>query len=223
MLKLTICNQVLRWASFLLFFFNACVSLCILLMQASRRKRLHIKHDSHCHLLWEENKGNKCFQLFYLKHIETSRAISSVLLILISWEQGTLLTTSLDGTLNSANTASLHCFRPLLLLLSHFSRVWLCATPQTAVHQAPPSLGFSRQEHWSGLPFPSAMQESEKWKWSRSVVSDPQWPMDCSLPGSSIHGIFQAGVLEWNAIAFSASDPYCPLISSSQLLQGRCS
>ena len=39
-----------------------------------------------------------------------------------------------------------------------------------------PSLGFSRQEHWSGLPFPSPMHESEKWKWSRSVVSDPQWP-----------------------------------------------
>ena len=35
-----------------------------------------------------------------------------------------------------------------------------------------PSLGFSRQEHWSGLPFPSPMHESKKWKWSRSVVSD---------------------------------------------------
>ena len=43
----------------------------------------------------------------------------------------------------------------LLLLLSCFSRVRLCATPKTAAHQAPPSLGFSRQEHWSGLPFPS--------------------------------------------------------------------
>ena len=43
----------------------------------------------------------------------------------------------------------------LLLLLSRFSRVRLCAAPQTAAHQAPPSLGFSRQEHWSGLPFPS--------------------------------------------------------------------
>ena len=39
-----------------------------------------------------------------------------------------------------------------MLLLSHFSRVQLCATPQTAAHQAPPSLGFSRQEHWSGVP-----------------------------------------------------------------------
>ena len=45
-------------------------------------------------------------------------------------------------------------------------------TPETAAHQAPPSLGFSRQEHWSGLPFPSPMHESEKWKWSRSVMSD---------------------------------------------------
>ena len=50
----------------------------------------------------------------------------------------------------------------LLLLLNRFSRVRLCATPETAAHQAPPSLGFSRQEHWSGLPFPSPMHESEK-------------------------------------------------------------
>ena len=52
----------------------------------------------------------------------------------------------------------------LLLLLSRFSRVRLCATPETAAHQAPPSLGFSRQEHWSGLPFPSPMHESEMGK-----------------------------------------------------------
>ena len=50
----------------------------------------------------------------------------------------------------------------LLLLLSRFSCVRLCATPYMAAHQAPLSLGFSRQEHWSGLPFPSPMQESEK-------------------------------------------------------------
>ena len=72
-----------------------------------------------------------------------------------------------------------------------------------AAHQAPPSLGFSRQEHWSGLPFPSPVHESEKWKGSRSVVSDSSDPMDCSPPGSSIHGIFQARELEWGAIAFS--------------------
>ena len=64
------------------------------------------------------------------------------------------------------------CWWWLLLLLSRFSRVQLCATPQREAHQAPPSLGFSRQEHWSWLPFPSPMQESEKWKWSRSVMSN---------------------------------------------------
>ena len=52
----------------------------------------------------------------------------------------------------------------LLLLLSRFSRVRLCATPSMAAHQAPLSLGFSREEHWSGLPFPSPMHESEKSK-----------------------------------------------------------
>ena len=50
----------------------------------------------------------------------------------------------------------------LLLLLSRISHVQLCVTPWTAAHQAPPSLGFSRQEYWSGLPFPSPMHESEK-------------------------------------------------------------
>ena len=69
-------------------------------------------------------------------------------------------------------------------MLSHFSRVRLCATPWTAAHQAPPSLGFSRQEHWSGLPFPSPVHESEKWKWSRSVVS--------RLPATPWTAAFQA-------------------------------
>ena len=40
-------------------------------------------------------------------------------------------------------------------LLSHFSRVQLFATPSTVARQAPLSMGFSRRESWSGLPFPS--------------------------------------------------------------------
>ena len=54
----------------------------------------------------------------------------------------------------------------LLLPLSRFScvRPEPRAIPETAAHQAPPSLGFSRQEHWSGLPFPFPMHESEKSK-----------------------------------------------------------
>ena len=49
-----------------------------------------------------------------------------------------------------------------------------------------------QQEHWSGLPFPFPMRESEVTQ-SYLTLSDP---MDCSPPGSSVHGIFQAGVLE---------------------------
>ena len=55
----------------------------------------------------------------------------------------------------------------------------LCPTLSDPIDGSPPgspSLGFSRQEHWSGLPFPSPMHESEKWKWSRSVVSDSSQP-----------------------------------------------
>jgi len=72
-----------------------------------------------------------------------------------------------------------------------------------AAHQVPPSLGFSRQEYWSGFPFPSPMHESEiESELTQSCPALPV-PMDCNLPGSSIHGIFQARVLEWVAISFS--------------------
>ena len=94
----------------------------------------------------------------------------------------------------------------LLLLLSRFSRVRFCETPEMAAHQAPPSLGFSRQEHWNGCHFllqcMKVKSESEGAQ-SCPTLSDP---MDCSLPGSSIYGIFQARVLEWGAIAFSDLD-----------------
>ena len=78
--------------------------------------------------------------------------------------------------------------------------------------QAPPSLGFSRQEHWSGLPFPSPMHESEVTQ-SCPTLRDP---MDCTLPGSSAHGIFQARILEWGAIAFSTIKDYCGTYSKNR-------
>ena len=57
----------------------------------------------------------------------------------------------------------------LLLLLSCFSHVRLCATPQTAAQQAPPSLGFSRQEYWSGMPSPSLCQGLGSSKFPKDV------------------------------------------------------
>ena len=82
---------------------------------------------------------------------------------LVSW---------LKNRMNGENSIDIYTLLLLLLLLSRFSCVRLCVTPWTAAHQAPLSLGLSKQEHWSGLPFPSPMHESEKWKWSCSVVSD---------------------------------------------------
>ena len=55
----------------------------------------------------------------------------------------------------------------------------LCPTLWNPIVGSPPgspSLGFCRQEHWSGLPFPSPMHESEKWKGSSSVMYHPQRP-----------------------------------------------
>ena len=89
--------------------------------------------------------------------------------------------------------------------LKSLSRVWLFATPWTEAYQAPPSMGFSRQGYWSGLHLLlqciKVKRESEVAQ-SCLTLSNP---MDWSLPGSSIHGIFQARVLVWGAIAFSQS------------------
>ena len=116
---------------------------------------------------------------------------------------------------------NIHCWHSfsllLLLLLSRFSRVRLCVTPEMAAHQAPPSLGFSRQEHWSGLPFPSPMHERKSEREVAQSCPTPSNPMDCSLPGSSIHGIFQARVLEWGAIAFSVL-LHCRLTKSYKVI-----
>ena len=95
------------------------------------------------------------------------------------WLDG--ITNSVDMNLRKLHTTwagdfSFIFYHNTLLLLSCFSHVRLCVTPEMAARQAPRSLGFSRQEHWSGLPFPSPMHESEKWKWSRSVVSDSWRP-----------------------------------------------
>ena len=95
---------------------------------------------------------------------------------------------------------SLNCFHEIRKVKSG-SRVRLFVTLWTVAYQAPPSMGFSRQEYWSGLSFPSLSQDKESEVGQlRLTLCDP---MDCSLPGSSIHGILQARLLEWVAISFS--------------------
>ena len=91
----------------------------------------------------------------------------------------------------------------LLLLLSRFSRVRLYATPQTEAHQAPRPWDSPGKNTGVGCHFLlQCMKVTSEREVAQScpALSDP---MDCSLPGSSVHGIFQARVLEWIAIAFS--------------------
>ena len=57
-------------------------------------------------------------------------------------------------------------------MLSHFRHVQLFATPRTVAHQAPLSIGFSRQEYWSGLPFPSPGDLPESGIEPASLMSD---------------------------------------------------
>ena len=91
----------------------------------------------------------------------------------------------------------------LLLLLSLFSRVRLCATAEMAVHQASPSRDSPGKIAGVGcrflLQYMKVKSEREVTQ-SCLILSDL---MDCSLLGSSIHGIFQARALAWGAIAFS--------------------
>ena len=95
-----------------------------------------------------------------------------------------------------------------LLLPSHFSRVRLCVTPWTAAYQAPPSMGSPGKNTGVGCHFllqcMTVKSESEV---AQSCLTLRN-PMDCSPPGSSIHGIFQARVLERGAIAFSVFISY---------------
>ena len=91
----------------------------------------------------------------------------------------------------------------LLLLLSHFSRVQLCATPETAAHQDPHPWHSPGKNTGVGCHF---LLQCVKVKSESEVAQSCPTPndhMDCSLLGSSIHGICQARVLEWVAIAFS--------------------
>ena len=92
---------------------------------------------------------------------------------------------------------------PRLLLLSRFSCVRLCSTPQTAATRLPCPWDSPGKNTGMGCHF---LLQGMKIKGESEVaqscptLSDP---MDCSLPGPSVHGIFQARVLEWGAIAFS--------------------
>ena len=107
-----------------------------------------------------------------------------------------------------------------------------CSLPASSVHR----IFQARVLEWVAIPFSRGSSWPRDWTWVSCIASrfltiwvhrnEGQFssvaqscptlcdPMDCSLPGSSVHRIFQARVLEWGAIAFSISWPY----QSSNLL-----
>ena len=68
------------------------------------------------------------------------------------------------------------------LLLSRFSHVQLLATPWTAAYQAPPSMGFSRQEYWSGVPLPSPYQRAVRFLFSYSLEHESLYCLNLPFP-----------------------------------------
>ena len=90
-----------------------------------------------------------------------------------------------------------------LLLFSHFSRVRLCETHRQQPTRLPCPRDSPGKNTGVGCYFllqcMKVKNESEVTQLCLTLCN----PMDCSLPGSSAHGIFQARVLEWGTIAFS--------------------
>ena len=93
----------------------------------------------------------------------------------------------------------------LLLLLSRFSRVRLCATPETQLTRLPHPWDYPGQNTGVGCHFLFQCMKVKSESEVAQSCPTPSDPMNCSPPGSSVHGIFQARVLEWVAIAFSDS------------------
>ena len=96
---------------------------------------------------------------------------------------------------------------PLLLLLSRFSRVWLCVTPETAAHQAPHPWDSPGKNTGVGCHFLlQCMKVKSESEVAQSCPTHSN-PMDCSLPGSSIHGFSRQEY--WSGV------PFPSLISST--------
>ena len=110
-----------------------------------------------------------------------------------------------------------------VVVVSLLSHVQLFVTASTVAYQALLSMGFPRQEYWSGLPFPSPRDLPDPGTEATSSTLTGKFftinlpgkvlvaqscltlcdPMDYSLPSFSVHGILQARILEWVAIPFS--------------------
>ena len=127
----------------------------------SKMQYLHSELEKVSHnLIIHQNKVTFCFGLLLQHHSKMIKSFQLNLRTVV----GIVWVNKEDYTIHVRLT--LECF---------FKSLQSCLTlcdPTDGSPPVSPFLGFSRQEHWSGLPFPSPMHESEKWKWSCSVVSN---------------------------------------------------
>ena len=139
---------------------NCCFLTCIQISQESGQvvwyshllKNFSVCCDPQSQRLWySQQSRNRCFSGTLLLFRWSNRCWQFDLWFLCFWIQLEHLEVHGSCTVEAwfGEFWALLCYGVLLLLLSRFSRVRLCATPQMAAHQALPSLGFSRQEHWS--------------------------------------------------------------------------
>ena len=111
-------------------------------------------------------------------------------------------------------------------MLSHFSRVRLCVTPRWQPTRLPRPWDSPGKNTGVGCHFLlQCMKVKRESEVAQSCLTLSN-PMDCSPPGSSVHGIFQARVLEWGAIAFSVVIEYLnylkPNTSNAQAFKEIC-
>ena len=112
-----------------------------------------------------------------LKSTSNSRYSNEVGNVKNSWQLTSMAVFSVP--LQVCRSSNMCRLISLCLTLTIAKSLQSCPTLSNPIDGSPPGSpipGFSRQEHWSGLPFPSPMHEREKWKWSRSVVSDSSRP-----------------------------------------------
>ena len=130
------------------------------------------------------------------------------LLLLGSLEEMPLIIITFLSILEVLTPTRPHIRTLLLLLLSHFSRVRLCATHRWQPTRLRHPWDSPGENTGVGCHFLLQCMKVKSESEVAQLCPTLSDPMDCSLQGSSVHGIFQARVLEWVAIAFSTSEYY---------------
>ena len=157
--------------------------------------------------------------MFFLKSVLRITILLILILFPTEVESSTLFSPSstweTEGQIRSLNSSVLSSHSSPLCMLSHFSPVWLFATLWTVAHQALLSMGFSRQEYWSGFPCPppgdipnpgikpgSSALQGDSLLWSSQM--DERWRHSSWVNPA----FFKRHIYEFNSATLIASSKY---------------